>query len=138
MGGGRSLSTQYTRKPPAAHELDSTASFPPPPFQTLLRPLFFPHFHFLSSPPPFMRFSFFQKCCYSSTFSQQQPAAEGEKEAIVGLIYQSRFIPKEETSLFGMLGGSYPAWQSRDLRGLQSFSLIDLLTCSAYLELMFG
>ncbi|MCJ1470004.1 hypothetical protein MMC07_008649 [Pseudocyphellaria aurata] len=46
--------------------------------------------------------------------SQQERAAQGKKGGIIGLIYQSAFIPKEGQTLIDMLGGSYAPWQSPD------------------------
>ena len=51
-------------------------------------------------------------------FSKSERSAQGKKGGIIGLIYQSAFIPKEGSTLFEMIGGSYAAWQSPDVRGL--------------------
>ncbi|MCJ1261076.1 hypothetical protein MMC22_000940 [Lobaria immixta] len=47
-------------------------------------------------------------------YSKQHRSATGKPGGIVGLIYQSAFIPKEGDTLIKMIGGSYAPWQSPD------------------------
>lgn len=43
--------------------------------------------------------------------SKQERLAAGKQGGILGLIYQSAFIPKEGDTLLKMIGGSYAPWQ---------------------------
>ena len=48
-------------------------------------------------------------------FAKAERVAVGQKGGIVSLIYQAAFVPKEGTSLNGMIGGDYPPWQDPDV-----------------------
>ncbi|KAL9600822.1 MAG: hypothetical protein Q9219_002960 [cf. Caloplaca sp. 3 TL-2023] len=46
--------------------------------------------------------------------SKAERLAAGQKGGILGLIYQSAFIPKQGDTLLKMIGGEYPPWQAPD------------------------
>ena len=48
--------------------------------------------------------------------SKKERTAKGQNGGIVGLIYQSAFVPKLGDTLVQMIGGSYAPWQSPDVR----------------------
>lgn len=48
--------------------------------------------------------------------SKKERTAKGQQGGIVGLIYQSAFIPQQGDTLVKMIGGSYAPWQSPDVR----------------------
>lgn len=56
--------------------------------------------------------------------SKQERSAQGKKGGIVGLIYQSAFIPKEGDTLVKMIGGSYAPWQSPNVCAMFFFGLL--------------
>ena len=56
--------------------------------------------------------------------SKQERSAQGKKGGIVGLIYQSAFIPKEGDTLLKMIGGSYAPWQSPNVCTMFFFGLL--------------
>ena len=45
-------------------------------------------------------------------YTKAERLAEGKRGGILGLIYQSAFIPKPGDTLLQMIGGSYAPWQS--------------------------
>ena len=47
--------------------------------------------------------------------SKQERLAAGKQGGILGLIYQSAFIPKEGNTLLQMIGGSYAPWQDANV-----------------------
>jgi hypothetical protein len=48
--------------------------------------------------------------------SKKERTAKGQQGGIVGLVYQSAFIPQQGDTLVKMIGGSYAPWQSPDVR----------------------
>lgn len=48
--------------------------------------------------------------------SKSERLAKGEEGGIVGLIYQSAFIPIERDTLLGMLGGEFAPWLEVNVR----------------------
>lgn len=56
--------------------------------------------------------------------SKKERFAKGKKGGIIGLIYQSAFIPKEGDTLLKMIGGAYAPWQSPDVRAMFFFSIL--------------
>lgn len=58
-------------------------------------------------------------------FSKAGRAAKGQPGGIIGLIYQSAFIPKPGNTLLQMIGGTYAPWQAPDVRSFPNhFSLM--------------
>ena len=43
-------------------------------------------------------------------FAKAERVAKGLKGGIIGLVYQSGFIPKEGQTVLGMVGGKYASW----------------------------
>ena len=41
--------------------------------------------------------------------------AKGQQGGVIGLIYQSAFVPKENDTLRQMIGGNYASWQDPDV-----------------------
>ena len=52
--------------------------------------------------------------------SKKERTAKGQQGGIIGLIYQSAFIPQPTDTLVKMIGGSYAPWQSPDVRSASS------------------
>ena len=48
--------------------------------------------------------------------SKAERSAKGLRGGILGLIYQSAFVPKEGNTLLQMIGGKYAPWQDPDVR----------------------
>ena len=48
-------------------------------------------------------------------FSKAERSAKGLQGGIIGLIYQSAFVPKEGDTLLQMIGGKYAPWQEPDV-----------------------
>ena len=49
-------------------------------------------------------------------YSKAERRAEGKRGGIIGLIYQSAFIPTQGDSLLQMIGGQYAPWQDPNVR----------------------
>lgn len=64
--------------------------------------------------------------------SKKERSVQGKKGGIIGLIYQTAFIPKQGDSLLGMIGGSYAPWHSVDVR--RFFSFLSICSCARHLE----
>lgn len=47
--------------------------------------------------------------------SKAERSAKGEQGGIIGLIYQSAFVPKPGDTLLQMIGGNYAPWQDPDV-----------------------
>ena len=56
--------------------------------------------------------------------SKQARMAKGQSGGIIGLIYQSAFIPLEGDTLLKMIGGSYAPWQDPQVNKPLSFRAI--------------
>ena len=56
-------------------------------------------------------------------FSKRERSAKGQAGGIIGLIYQSAFIPREGDTQLEMVGGTFPAWQAPDVSFSLPFSL---------------
>ena len=48
-------------------------------------------------------------------YSKAERSAKGLQGGILGLIYQSAFIPKDGNTLVQMIGGNYAPWQAPDV-----------------------
>ena len=57
--------------------------------------------------------------------SKKERSSKGEQGGIVGLVYQSAFIPQQGDTLVKMIGGSYAPWQSPDVRSSSFNDMFD-------------
>ena len=57
--------------------------------------------------------------------SKKERSATGHQGGVVGLIYQSAFIPQQGDALLKLIDGSYAPWQSPDVRPISS-ALVNL------------
>ena len=48
-------------------------------------------------------------------FSKAQRSAKGLQGGIIGLIFQSAFVPKVDDTILQMIGGNYAPWQDPDV-----------------------
>lgn len=48
--------------------------------------------------------------------SKDEQKAQGNQGGVIGLIYQSAFIPWEGDCLYNLIGGEYAPWQAPDVR----------------------
>ena len=49
-------------------------------------------------------------------FSKTERKAKGQQGGVIGLIYQSAFIPEPGNTLLQMIGGDYAPWQDPDVK----------------------
>ena len=61
--------------------------------------------------------------------SKAERAAKGQQGGIIGLIYQSAFVPKPGNTLLQMIGGSYTPWQDPDVS--LCFTCVSVLHCNS-------
>lgn len=47
--------------------------------------------------------------------SKAEPLGTGKNGGVIGLIYQSAFVPQEGQTLLDMIGGSYASWHKPDV-----------------------
>ena len=59
-------------------------------------------------------------------YSKAERNAEGKRGGIIGLIYQSAFIPTPGDTLLYMIGGRFGPWQDSNVFHMMSFQLYSM------------